>query len=83
MDILLGITGVFASILGLVLAFYAVFVNGRANKEILKEVHKGTIEIQKSAERQGEMLERIGQTQKYIAELVKTEGEKTRSIISH
>ncbi|MEW6215804.1 MAG: hypothetical protein AB1478_11500 [Nitrospirota bacterium] len=122
---ILGISGVFASVLGLVLAFYAVFVNGKANREmlreireggesrdkileevqrsgerqakILEEVQKGTIEIQRSGERQGQMLERqsqilkevqasaerIEETQKYVAELVRIEGEKTRSLITH
>ena len=89
MEALLGITGVLAAILGLVLAFYAVFVNGRANKEILREIQKGTVEIQKgtveiqkSAERQAQILERIEETQRHIAELVRMEGEKTRSLIS-
>ena len=89
MEALLGITGVLAAILGLVLAFYAVFVNGRANKEILREIQKGTVEIQKgtveiqkSAERQAQILERVEETQRHIAELVRMEGEKTRSLIS-
>ncbi len=34
-------------------------------------------------ERQGQMLERLEQTQKYIADIVRIEGEKTRSLITH
>ncbi|GAB4544848.1 MAG: hypothetical protein Fur0020_14060 [Thermodesulfovibrionia bacterium] len=34
-------------------------------------------------ERQNEMLERMEETQRYVAELVRIEGEKLRSLISH
>lgn len=47
-------------------------------------------EVQASGQRQVEILrevqasaERIEETQKYVAELVRIEGEKTRSLISH
>ncbi len=48
---------------------------GRQN-EILLEIQRSAAEIQRSAER-------IEETQKYIAELVRIEGEKTRSLLSH
>ncbi|MEW5946240.1 MAG: hypothetical protein AB1742_08585 [bacterium] len=51
---ILGLSGILASLLGLVLAFYAVFVNGKHTKGILHE-------MQKSGERQNQMLERQGQ----------------------
>ncbi|MEO0268223.1 MAG: hypothetical protein ABIN73_00580 [candidate division WOR-3 bacterium] len=38
MEFLFGLSGVLASILGLVLAIYAVFVNGKMTKEILKKM---------------------------------------------
>jgi hypothetical protein len=40
-------------------------------------------EIQASGERQARILERIEETQRYIAELVRIEGEKTRALTSH
>ena len=89
MEVLLGLTGVFASILGLVLAFYAVFVNGKANREMLRDIRAGgerqaqmLKEIQASGERQARILERVEETQRYIAELVRIEGEKTRTLLT-
>lgn len=81
MEFLLGLSGVLASLLGLVLAFYAVFVNGRMTREILWEIHKSAERQIQMMERQALSLERIEETTRYVAELVIAEGEKTRTEI--
>ena len=88
MEVLLGLSGVLASVLGLVLAFYMVFVDGGRTKEILREVQASAERQNQMLERQGRMLERQGQmlgriedTLRYVAELVRVEGERTREEI--
>lgn len=71
MELLIGVFGSIASLLALALAFYAIFINGRAIRQMLSQ--QGQI-----LERHGQMLERIEETLRYVAQLVKSEGEKTR-----
>ncbi|MEO0115212.1 MAG: hypothetical protein ABIK93_07015 [candidate division WOR-3 bacterium] len=59
--------GGIASILAVLLAFYTIFINGRMIKRMLKE--------------HGVILERINETLKYLADLVKTETESLRQEI--
>ncbi|MFH1648454.1 MAG: hypothetical protein ABIA11_01820 [Patescibacteria group bacterium] len=74
---LLALVGVMATILGVFLTIYAVINNktlkeeSRGIREILSRIEQGQTEARK------EMAEAI----KFIAQLIKTEGEKTREAI--
>jgi hypothetical protein len=83
-----------ATIFALIVGIFSVW-NGRMTRRELAEViersAKHTQEMIKDTadqthkilERQGQMLGKIEETQRYIAELIKIEGEKTRSLITH
>jgi hypothetical protein len=85
MEVLIGVLGGFASILGLALAIYAVFINGRYMREALREISSNSV-------RQMQALERIEQTQKDIAnslregnlelaKLIRIEAQTTKDLI--
>jgi hypothetical protein len=85
MEILIGVLGGVASILGLALAIYAVFINGRYMREALREISGNSV-------RQMQALERIEQTQKDIANslregnlelarLIRIEAQTTKDLI--
>jgi len=61
MEILLGLSGVLASVLGLVLAIYAVFVNGPQMRKILFQHGQVMGEIGQMLERQSQTLGQQGQ----------------------
>jgi hypothetical protein len=53
-------------------------VNHRETMRVSEVNHKATMQV---VEKQSQMLERMDDTQRYIADLVKIEGEKTREFI--
>ncbi len=67
-----GITLIFA----VLLAFYTIFINGRAIRKMLREHGEMLRE-------HGKILEKIEETLKYIAELVKTESADLRQRIEN
>ena len=86
-----------ATIFALIVGVFSVW-NGRMTRRELAEVIERTSErTQEILDRQGQTLQGVGQTlarmeqtlqrteetQRYIAELVKIEGEKTRSLLTH
>lgn len=81
-----GGAGIFALIVGI----FSVWNGRMTRKELTGVIERMDTRAQamlermdQRLERQSQMLERMEETQRYIAELVKAEGEKTRSLISH
>ena len=70
-----------ASILAVLLAFYTIFINGRAVRKMLREHGEILREHGEMLREHGEMLMKINETLRYIAELVKTESERLREEI--
>jgi len=68
----LGIAGVMASALGLALTLvfggYAFLVNGPRTREMIREMHADTQRT----------LEKMDDTLRYLADLIRAEGERTR-----
>jgi len=74
MDINIAFLGGIASILAVLLAFYTIFINGRAIRKILKEHGEILEKIDKS-------LGKIDETLKYLIEFIKIESESLRQEI--
>ena len=74
MDINIAFLGGIASILAVLLAFYTIFINGRAIRKMLKEHGEILEKIDKS-------LGKIDETLKYLIEFIKIESESLRQEI--
>jgi len=81
METNIALLGGIASILAILLAFYTIFINGRAIRKMLSEHGKILKEHGKILREQGKILERIEETLKYVIELVKIESESLRQEI--
>ncbi len=91
-----GMAGVFGLIVG-VFSVWNGRMTRREISHLIMEVHRDLAKMDERTERQrqilakmderterqSQILERIEETQKYVAELVRIEGEKTRTLISH
>lgn len=80
----LGLSGVMASFLGLTLAIYGIFINGRNTKRLLVEQAQNTQRVigEQAQNTQKVIVEQAQNTQRIlerIADLIASEGEKTRS----